>query len=219
MHLWLLLACASSSSQSPPLPAPYRLVGLADDSHMPFPALPGGAELLGPACFAVNQRLTAMDARHPGGGPPCGAERWSDGTRSFDLLWAGDAALFGAVPAAPHPAAPHPAAPHPAAQHDRTAQVSWNAIGPVLAACLGPPLNLPPGGDPGGQRTTDGVSWTISLTGKNRCRLVGRLELNIYADRANVHEITVDGHAWSAGGAERALKGLSGEPADAPDVR
>ncbi len=227
MLLWPLLACAPTPSASPapvapesppssPSAAPFRLVALGDDSHLPLPAMPTSQRslTLGDACYNANKTLTALDPRHPGTGPPCGAEDWSDGSTGFEILWAGDAAAF--IPAAQpadarepdRPAAPAVDRPHPAIYH-------WNSIDPVLAACLGPPLNLPPAGDPGGQRATDGTWWTIVLTGENRCAVAGTLRLNIRADRAEAQNLSVHGTPWLSGGAALAAKALV-QPPPAP---
>lgn len=221
----LLAACATSpsspptppapadSSRSPPAPADpaqasprpgetWTLVGLADDSHFPLPALPGGRALLGPACYDVNQRLTALDPRHPGLGPPCGVERWSAGSETMDLLWAGDAALLRTGSNPPGGLDGSGSGP------DERARGRWNAVGSVLGACLGPPLNLPPAGDPAGRRGTDGTSWLIDLSGANRCALSGRLSLGIRGDRADTSELLAGGLGWASGGATFAARQL-----------
>ncbi len=170
----------------------WHLVGLADDSHIPLPTLQDGRDVLGTACFTINQRLTAFDPQHPAAGPPCGVEQWADGSAQFRLYWAGQAALIeqGTV--------------------ERRALVRWNALDGVLAACLGPPLNLPPAADPEGTRTTDGETWTLHFSGANRCGLGGTMRLWMRADRSNVAGVTVDGRAWAAGGAELAASRLLG---------
>ena len=201
MLLPLALAC-SPPSPSPPLPAPaeplavpFTLIGLADDSHLPLPALPEGPALLGPACFSINERLTALDPKHPGVGPPCGVERWATPTERFDLLWAAEVALIS-----------RPGTP------DRGALNTWRSLDGVLLACLGPPLNLPPGGDPGAARSTDGTRWTLTFSGQNRCSMAGRLDLWMYADRSDPRALSVHAAPWREGGRGAAESLLLAEP-------
>lgn len=187
----------SPENSPPPAPSPWHLVGLADDSHMPLPALASGRELLGTACYTANQRIAALGTPFtaptdpPAAGPPCGVEEWSDGSSTFRLLWAGSSALIAERGV------------------DRRAPLLWHLDG-ALDACLGPPLNLPPAGDPGGTRTTDGEAWLLVFSGANRCGLTGSLRLWIRADRSDPGELTVEGRAWRSGGAELAAARLDG---------
>jgi len=182
----------------PPAPHAWALEGLADDSHIPLPELPGGRALLGTACFVANQRLTSLDPRRPGAGPPCGAERWSDGTQSMLLLWAGDAGMVEREGRA------------------SAAITRWHAVDALLAECLGPALNLPPAGDPGATRATDGEKWLLTFSGANRCGLEGTLALWIRADRADPQAIRVADQPWRAGGSTLAQARLGPERRSQP---
>ncbi len=194
--LFLLAGCTLGLAPSEPAPKPisappWRSVGFVDDSHLPLPALEGGSSLLGPSCFTVNERLTRLDPRRPGDGPPCGAERWTNGAESFDLLWSGKYALL-ARSSAP----------------DVGAQNVWHAVDGTLAACLGASngmlLTLPPGGDPGATRTTDGKVWSLSFSGAGRCKLTGTLKIRVRTDRADPTGLAVEGLPWRKGGSARA---------------
>ncbi len=196
----LLLAFGCSPPPPPvdtpaPAPAPrgWTLEGLADDSHLPLPELPGGHALLGTACFEANQRLTTLDPRHPGEGPPCGVEQWTDGTYTLRLLWTGDVGLVERDGAA------------------HAAVTRWHAVDTLLAECTGPLLNLPPAGDPGGTRGTDGERWLLSFSGANRCGLEGTLVLWMRADRADPAQVRVAGQPWRSGGSALAEARLSPE--------
>ncbi len=194
--LFLLAGCTLGLPPSEPAPKPisappWRSVGLVDDSHLSLPVLEGGASLLGPSCFTINERLTRLDPRRPGDGPPCGAERWTNGAESFDLLWSGQYALLA-----------RSSAPDVGAQH------VWHAVDGTLAACLGASngmlLTLPPGGDPGATRTTDGKVWALQFSGAGRCRLTGTLQIWVRADRADATGLAVEGLPWRKGGSARA---------------
>jgi hypothetical protein len=194
--LLLLAGCTldlyPSESAQKPISAPiWRSVGFVDDSHLSVPALEEGASLLGPACFTINERLTRLDPRRPGDGPPCGAERWTNGEERFDLLWSGQHALLARNGGL-----------------DIGAQNVWHALDGTLATCLGGLdgmlLTLPPGGDPGATRGTDGKVWTLQFSGAGRCALTGALKLWMRTDRADPTGLMVEGLPWRKGGSARA---------------
>lgn len=90
------------------------------------------------------------------------------------------------------------------------AKRGWADWSDTLEICLGKPLDLPPGADPGGFRklTWDGKQghWTLELTGMNRCAMSGRIHLAAKRDVVDVGELVVDGTPWPDGGGEVAVQ-------------
>jgi hypothetical protein len=83
----------------------------------------------------------------------------------------------------------------------------WRVIRGQLAECLGDPLSDRPAADPGGIRQLRFESgrwwWQLRMGGENRCLLSGTLLLDAHRDRADTHDLFVDGVAWHTGGREK----------------
>lgn len=192
----LLLACSTSlqegalSDRGTASDAPAKDAGLPDgDYHrtgrselggIAVPSVPGGGELLGPDCTAVNERLR-------GKGPPCAVETWAGEGKVWTLFRAGNAARFEG----------------PEGEVVR-ARAHWSVLAGTLSRCMPDPLALPPAGDPGGDRGFDGDDWVLVFTGQNRCRLEGTLRFAADADRADFDQLAVNGTPWTRGGRDLA---------------
>ena len=85
----------------------------------------------------------------------------------------------------------------------------WMSITGVLRSCMGDPLTIPPTDDPEAVRTLeiqgDSATWSIHLSGKNSCGLVGLLELDAKSDDIDLRGLRCESKKWSEGGKQCAL--------------
>jgi len=85
----------------------------------------------------------------------------------------------------------------------------WMSITGVLRSCMGDPLTVPPTDDPEAVRTLemtgDTATWSIHLSGKNSCGLVGLLQLDAKSDDIDLRGLRCESKKWSEGGKQCAL--------------
>ena len=85
----------------------------------------------------------------------------------------------------------------------------WMSITGVLRSCMGDPITIPPTDDPEAVRTLeiqgDSATWSIHLSGKNSCGLVGLLELDAKSDDIDLRGLRCESKKWSEGGKQCAL--------------
>lgn len=86
----------------------------------------------------------------------------------------------------------------------------WTVVNGALDPCLGDPLAASPADDPAGVRELvergEARWWRLRLSGHNRCRLAGVLELSTTRDEAVADGLSVEGRPWREGGRQRALE-------------
>ena len=183
----MLLACGSTDpaptaapapvSETAPQPEYWELVGRVTPGTSPWPDAPP---------FEGGKAMVARCKERR----PCAAERWrSTSGEIMDLLLLERTIHFED------------------GRPDWPAR--WMSITGVLRSCMGDPLTIPPTDDPEAVRTLeiqgDSATWSIHLSGKNSCGLVGLLELDAKSDDINLRGLRCESKKWSEGGKQCAL--------------
>ena len=183
----MLLACGSTDpaptaapapvSETAPQPEYWELVGRVTPGTSPWPDAPP---------FEGGKAMVARCKERR----PCAAERWrSTSGETMDLLLLERTIHFED------------------GRPDWPAR--WMSITGVLRSCMGDPLTIPPTDDPEAVRTLeiqgDSATWSIHLSGKNSCGLVGLLELDAKSDDIDLRGLRCESKKWSEGGKQCAL--------------
>ena len=183
----MLLACGSTDPaptaaaapvpETAPQPEYWELVGRVTPGTSPWPDAPP---------FEGGKAMIARCKERR----PCAAERWrSTSGETIDLLLLERTIHFED------------------GRPDWPAR--WMSITGVLRSCMGDPLTIPPTDDPEAVRTLeiqgDSATWSIHLSGKNSCGLVGLLELDAKSDDIDLRGLRCESKKWSEGGKQCAL--------------
>ena len=183
----MLLACGPTdpepkvatapATETAPKPEYWELVGRVTPGTSPWPDAPP---------FDGGKAMIARCKERR----PCAAERWrSTSGETMDLLLLERTIHFED------------------GRPDWPAR--WMSITGVLRSCMGDPLTIPPTDDPEAVRTLeiqgDSATWSIHLSGKNSCGLVGLLELDAKSDDIDLRGLRCESKKWSEGGKQCAL--------------
>ena len=183
----MLLACGPTdpkpkvatapATETAPKPEYWELVGRVTPGTSPWPDAPP---------FDGGKAMVARCKERR----PCAAERWrSTSGETMDLLLLERTIHFED------------------GRPDWPAR--WMSITGVLRSCMGDPLTIPPTDDPEAVRTLeiqgDSATWSIHLSGKNSCGLVGLLELDAKSDDIDLRGLRCESKKWSEGGKQCAL--------------
>ena len=183
----MLLACGPTdpepkvatapATETAPKPEYWELVGRVTPGTSPWPDAPP---------FDGGKAMVARCKERR----PCAAERWrSTSGETMDLLLLERTIHFED------------------GRPDWPAR--WMSITGVLRSCMGDPLTIPPTDDPEAVRTLeiqgDSATWSIHLSGKNSCGLVGLLELDAMSDDIDLRGLRCESKKWSEGGKQCAL--------------